>query len=265
MVSVVLFLVLVSISMPVPRTGMVLYCVPFRSCTGFCTCISVVLLVVPVLPSSCVRASSMRKLSSSSALREEIREAVHERQRKMKEKADNRSRRSVKPFSFQPGTKVWLNVSGLDLSEFHLRPAAKLHPRFCGPFTVSAQPGMNRVRLKLPDDCKAWHTFHINRVKSWTDPELVKLKNKTVKLPKEFFEEGSVYEVQKILNDDYKFRVQWYLVQWKGWKPSDATWQKRSDLKGSQRMLNAYDKKHGIVNGVRKEGKSKPKRKRRAK
>jgi hypothetical protein len=30
-------------------------------------------------------------------------------------------------------------------------------------------------------------------------------------------------------------------------------------------MLNAYDKKHGMVNGVRKEGKSKPKRKRRAK
>eukprot|EP01050_Picozoa_sp_SAG11_P009781 SAG11_NODE_944_length_6433_cov_3.988949_3_plen_240_part_00 len=68
------------------------------------------------------------------ALREEIREAVQERQRKMKEKADNRRRRSVKPFSFQPGTKVWLNVSGLDLSEFHLRLAAKLHPRFCGPF-----------------------------------------------------------------------------------------------------------------------------------
>jgi len=85
---------------------------------------------------------------------------------------------------------------------------------------------LNRVKLKLPKDCKAFHTFHINRVKLWTDLALVKMRKGSVKLLEVMFEEGTEMEVSKILDDDYLYGKQWYFVQWKGYDIKDATWQR---------------------------------------
>ena len=69
-------------------------------------------------------------------------------------------------------------------------------------------------------------------------------------LPKKF-NEGDELEVEIIHDDDNKFRIQWYLVQWRGWPDKkDWTWQSRDDLlPGSKKLLDEYDKSNGIKDG----------------
>ena len=75
-------------------------------------------------------------------------------------------------------------------------------------------------------------------------------RTKPKALPDEFME-GDELEVAVIHDDDYKYRTQWYLVQWKGWPAQkDWTWQSRDDLlPGSKTLLQKYDKEHDILRG----------------
>jgi hypothetical protein len=192
------------------------------------------------------------------ALREQVYDAVSESRAKMKDTHDERRR--LKSVLLKPKMKAWLDISGLNFSELSLRPSPKLNPRYYGPFNVISQPGENRFRLELPEDCKAHPVFHVSRLKPWTDPDMVKFKRKPKKLPKSF-SDGDELEVQVIHDDDYKYQTQWYLVQWKGWPTKrDWTWQSRSDLlPGSARLVDAYDKAHGIVDGQGQKKKSRSK------
>ena len=126
-----------------------------------------------------------------------------------------------------------------------------------------AQPGEARYRLELPADCKAHPVFHVSRLKTWTDPDMVKFKGQTRKLPRAF-KEGDKMEVLKLHDDDNKYGVQWYLVEWKGWpRRQDWTWQAREDLlPGSIKLLEKYDNAHGIEEGKgeRKRTRRKPTR-----
>ena len=124
-----------------------------------------------------------------------------------------------------------------------------------------AQPGQNRFRLEMPKDSICHPVFHVNRLKAWSDPDMIKYRKKPRKrLPAELrFKDGDDWEVEEILDDDLKRKTQYYHVRWKG---GEASWIPRADLlPGAEKMLDAYDKEHGIEKG---QGKSKaPKRKRR--
>ena len=89
---------------------------------------------------------------------------------------------------------------------------------------------------------------------------MVKYKHKPKKLPKKF-NEGDTLEIETIHDDDFKYNVQWYLVQWKGWpRKQDWTWQAREDLlPGSSKLLAEYDSNHNIHDGkgVKKKTRSK--------
>eukprot|EP01052_Picozoa_sp_SAG31_P061077 SAG31_NODE_20185_length_581_cov_1.232365_1_plen_116_part_00 len=105
------------------------------------------------------------------------------------------------------GSRVWLNLNGVGLSRFNLRPCPKLNPRYYGPYKVLAQPGVNRYKLKLPDDCYIHDTFSSNRLKPYYDPSMVKFKGKSVPLDSKFINDADdaddvEYEIEKILDWD---------------------------------------------------------------
>jgi hypothetical protein len=192
------------------------------------------------------------------SLRDQVYEAVFAYRTQMKETADGRSRRDTNKSEFAPGKKVWLDIDGLSFSDFSLRPAPKLNPRYFGPFVVSAQPSPNRFELILPKDSKAHPIFHINRLKAYTDPDMLKYKGTRKALPKEWIE-NKKWSVKEILDDDYKYKTQFYKVLWSA---GDETWEPREHLlPGAKKLLDAYEKEHGIVDG---KGVSKRLRKRKA-
>jgi len=117
-----------------------------------------------------------------------------------------------------------------------------------------------QTRVQLPDDCFVHPVFHVNRLKPWTDPDMVKYKKKPRKLPADFgFKDGDDWEVEEILDDDFIRGDQYYHVRWVG---GAVDWLPRENLlPGAKKMLAVYDKAHGIVSGVGKKKKKKTRKK----
>ena len=56
------------------------------------------------------------------------------------------------------------------------------------------------------------------------------------------------YEIERIIDHDFKFGVQWYKVSWKGWSELyESTWEPRSELiKNAGKLVLKYEKEHGL-------------------
>eukprot|EP01050_Picozoa_sp_SAG11_P024153 SAG11_NODE_5064_length_1675_cov_18.774112_1_plen_106_part_00 len=69
---------------------------------------------------------------------------------------------------------------------------------------------------------------------------------------------GDQWEVAEILDDDFHRGIQYYHVQWVG---GEVDWLPRGNLlPGAKRMLAAYDKAHGIEDGIGKKKKTRKSR-----
>ena len=191
------------------------------------------------------RAESIgERIDRMRTLREEIYEAIVSSRLRMKTQADKHRRTSST--LLKKGMKAWLDIEGIQFTDLHLRPAPKLNPRYYGPFDVVSQPGANRFELKLPDDCRAHPVFHVSRLKPWTDPDVPKKAKQ--RLPRGFGESAE-YEVDRIIDHDFKHGIQFYRVKWKNYAEvgREATWQPREDLeKNASKILEAYERKHNI-------------------
>ena len=56
------------------------------------------------------------------------------------------------------------------------------------------------------------------------------------------------YELERIIDHDFKFGVQWFKVSWKGWSELyESTWEPRSELmKDASRLVLKYEREHGL-------------------
>ena len=95
-------------------------------------------------------------------------------------------------------------------------------------------------------DSKIHDVFHVSRLKPWKDPEVCRRTARP--LPAELRGETE-YEIERIVDHDYKFGTQWYKVAWKGWSEVyDSTWEPRDELvKNARRLVSKYDEEHGIT------------------
>ena len=57
------------------------------------------------------------------------------------------------------------------------------------------------------------------------------------------------YEIERLIDHDFKFGVQWFKVAWKGFSEVyDSTWEPRSELlKNAKKLVLKYEKEHGIT------------------
>ena len=61
-----------------------------------------------------------------------------------------------------------------------------------------------------------------------TDPEFV--RRKANPLPK-ILEGAEIYEIERIIDHDFKFGTQWYKIAWKGFSEIyESTWEPRHEL-----------------------------------
>ena len=111
---------------------------------------------------------------------------------------------------------------------------------------VLSQSGPNSFRLKLPEDSRIHDIFHVSRLKPHTDPDMYRRRKNP--LPTMLRGEEQ-YEIERIVDHDHKFGVQWFKIAWKGWSEVYySTWEPREELmKNASKLVERYEKEHGLT------------------
>jgi hypothetical protein len=161
-------------------------------------------------------------------------EQIHEAKRRMVSYADERRRVQD---NITIGSYVWLNLDGIDMNLFKLRPSATLNPLWFGKFKVIDQPSAVSYKLQLPKDCNIHDTFHVSRLKPATNEFFPNRPDAVLPIPAESSIED-VYKIEALLDHDFKYNVLYYQVHWKDHSHIYANdWIPRSELHRSARGI----------------------------
>ena len=103
----------------------------------------------------------------------------------------------------------------------------KLREVWAGPYLIVERIGEVNYRLQLPPTMRVHPVFHVSRLKPYYEPEP---DRRSAPVPPIVVDGTEEYEVEALMGDRKRGRVQQYLVQWKGYPTSDNTWEKEQDL-----------------------------------
>ena len=161
----------------------------------------------------------------------QIREA-----RSKAEKALGTSKEKPIPISFNEGEQVWLE--GQNLKTHH--PTTKLAPRRYGPFPVEKKLSPVTYRLKLPTAMKIHPVFHVDLLTRYRETDAHGPNYE--RPPPEIVEGEPEWEVEKIINSRLHGRHKklQFLVQWKGFPPSEDSWVPEPDLSAPDLIEDFY-------------------------
>ena len=163
---------------------------------------------------------------------ESARENIQHAQTRMKRAVD-RSRREE---TFVEGDEVVLSTRHLRNLDTHL--PVKLRRRWVGPFAVQRVISPVAYRLDLPPGWKVHPTFHVGILKRYQrSSEFVR---EVEPPPPELVEGVLEYEVEGILRHTGKGARRRYLVLWKGYPLSEATWEPEAHLDHAPEILEEY-------------------------
>ena len=129
------------------------------------------------------------------------------------------------PTPFKVNDKVLLSTKNLSLEDGS--GMRKLHPKYCGPFTITEKVNDVTFRLDLSQpmlDRKIHNAFHSSLLKPYIENEFH--KNSSPPPPELFADsEFEEYEIEKILAKK-KIRGKWYhLIKWKGYPDHENSWE----------------------------------------
>ena len=155
-----------------------------------------------------------------------------EAQARMKARSDQ-SRREEK---FDIGDEVLLTTKHLRTYAQHL--PVKLRRRWVGPFTIRRVVSPVAYALDLPP---GWHihaTFHVSKLKRYIRSE--EFLREVEPPPPELVEGHLEYEVERIIGHKGKGARRRYLVMWKGYPLTEASWEPESCLQNAPDILADY-------------------------
>ena len=164
------------------------------------------------------------------------RRAVQYAQERMRRQADHHRRDE----EFDVGDKVLLRVAKGKIPLLQLpgfSESHKLRAKYVGPYRIIEKVSKLAYRLDLPRHFGAHATFHVDRLKRWATAKRVPTRD-IVPTATVSHRGPDVFEVQRILNvrtvQRGTMQRQEYLVLWRGYQPSDATWEPEENLKCPQ-------------------------------
>ena len=151
----------------------------------------------------------------------------------------NRRRRDL---SFEVGEEVMLSTANLPKT-------TGLQPRWIGPFTVQQVVSQNAYQLELPAVMKIHPTINVSQLKPYHRSQPAAFPDRPVIQPpplRVFENDDEEHEVEEILGHRMHRKRRGdtprreFLVKWKGYPASDATWEPESHLESAPEILQDY-------------------------
>ena len=172
-----------------------------------------------------------------------------QQQRRQKKYAD-RTRREA---HFAVGDRVLLSTQHLKLIGERKR-ARKLTERYVGPYRVKRVVNANAYELELPASLKIHPVINISHLKEYRDGTQA-FPDRPITLtrptPAAIDDNGAPeWQVDRLLDHRRVRRgtrqVDQYLVEWKGYPISEATWEPIENLTGSIDLVTEFNEQRGV-------------------
>ena len=119
-----------------------------------------------------------------------------------------------------------------------------MKPKREGPFTITDVLGPVTYRLKLPITWRIHNVFHATLLRPYRENETY--GSNFPKPTPELLNEEEVYEIETILNHRKRGRGHQYLIKWKGYPISDASWEPEQGFSDDGDTLKRYKLRHHI-------------------
>ncbi|KAA8522007.1 hypothetical protein F0562_012679 [Nyssa sinensis] len=148
----------------------------------------------------------------------DLRVTLQESQSRMKKIYDqHRTERE-----FEVGDWVYLKLQPYRQTSVAIRKAAKLAPKYYGPFMILKKIGAVSYKLELPTESKIHPVFHVSLLKK-------KVSSKHPiqgELPAVVMDTGTIFPIpQAVLDRRQRSYEDEILIHWKGLSPAEATWE----------------------------------------
>ena len=96
--------------------------------------------------------------------------------------------------------------------------------------------------MRLPASMKVHYVFHVSLLEQYhpsTIPNRLRPQP-----PPVVVESESEYEAEEILDSKYLCKHLFYLIKWKGYDPSNNSWEPASFIKNAPRLVKAFHAKY---------------------
>ncbi len=140
--------------------------------------------------------------------------------------------------NFKVGDKVWLLRKNIATT----RPCAKLDYKRLGPFKIAKLVGLVACQLELPPQFKIHNVFHVSLLEPYHDNPIPERHREPPVLVE--IEGQEEFEVQEVLDSKKIHGKLLYLVFWRGYPPSEATWEPAGNLVHAQDLVNRFHQRY---------------------
>ena len=165
------------------------------------------------------------------------RKNLHQAQELQKRAHDKR----VKPWSYAPGEKVWLNSKFIKTKQNR-----KLEAKFFRPFRVLHPIRKQAYKLKLSRNWRIHNVFHV----SLLEQDITKKEREFSITEFELGNDDKEYKVEAIRDSAVYARESesghlsgfYYLVSWKGYPEEENIWEPASMVQHLRKLINSFHK-----------------------
>jgi hypothetical protein len=178
-------------------------------------------------------------LDKMNSILRKAKQEIHSAQERQAHYADERRRED----SFKVGDLVWLSATHITTEADRACPTRKFNARYFGPFAITSMISKVAYKLDLPATWKIHPVFHVSCLKPYKSSPAEFGDRQPTRPPPEIIGGQEEYEVETILDKRIRHNRTEYLVKWKGYDKSEATWQTRTDLANATAMIRAYERK----------------------
>ncbi len=140
--------------------------------------------------------------------------------------------------NFKVGDKVWLLRKNIATT----RPCAKLDYKRLGPFKIAKLVSLVACHLELPPQFKIHNVFHVSLLEPYHENQIPKRHRKPPTLVE--IEGQEEFEVQEVLDSKRIRGKLLYLVFWRGYPPSEITWEPAENLVHAQDLVNWFHQRY---------------------